>query len=140
MRTPFSYLRNGWMDCAEIWYAVRDPLDKRNYREANQLGGLHSLWSGMHARAHVRIPLRISRTAGRIALKIGVWIGDHYAIHCTQDGGYLLKCTCNCTHILGHLTAPARSSHKRCTLVLCAFSSIPLVKTVYLGTSTQNYH
>ena len=25
---PFSYLENGWTDCAEIWYAVRDPLDE----------------------------------------------------------------------------------------------------------------
>ena len=23
---PFSYLGNGWMDCAEIWFVVRDPL------------------------------------------------------------------------------------------------------------------
>ena len=23
---PFSYLGNGWTDCAEIWFAVRHPL------------------------------------------------------------------------------------------------------------------
>ena len=28
MRTPFSYLGNGWTDCTEIWYAVKDLLDK----------------------------------------------------------------------------------------------------------------
>ena len=27
--TPFSRIRNGWMDCAENWHAVRDPIDKR---------------------------------------------------------------------------------------------------------------
>ena len=26
VRTPFPYLGNGWTDCAEIWYVVRDQL------------------------------------------------------------------------------------------------------------------
>ena len=75
VRTRFSCLGNGWTDCAENWYAVRDPLESvlqrsrlaKRFTEVD--GGVH---------VHVRPPpFRISGTAGRIALKIGVWRGDH---------------------------------------------------------------
>ena len=68
MCASFSYLGNDWTDCAEIWYAVRDPLARR-FAEVN--GGVHNA----HARAHACTPLRIPGTAGRLALKFGVWLG-----------------------------------------------------------------
>ena len=68
VRTPFSYLGNGWTDCVEIWYVVGDPLAKR-FTEVN--GGVQ-----MHVRTCAP-PFRILGTAGRIALKFGVWLGDH---------------------------------------------------------------
>ena len=64
---PFLYLGNGWTDCAEIWCVARDPLAKL-FAKVN--GGAH---------LHVRTcPLfRISETAGRIALKFGMWLENH---------------------------------------------------------------
>ena len=56
MRTPFPYLRNGWTDCAEIWYVVRDQLTRQCKPR---------MWYICTC-----LPLfRISGTAGRIALK-----------------------------------------------------------------------
>ena len=62
--SPFLYLGNGWMDCAEIRFVARDLLARR-FPAAN--GGIQ---------VHVRTctPLfRFSGTAGRIVLKLGVW-------------------------------------------------------------------
>ena len=48
MCTSFSYLENGWMDCAEIWFAVRDTL---------ALGFTHDRGGiPIAIRAHVCIP------------------------------------------------------------------------------------
>ena len=60
---PLSYLVNGWTDCAEILYVVRDPLAKR-FTEIDDGVQLH-----VHMCAHL---FRISGTAGRIVLKLGV--------------------------------------------------------------------
>ena len=68
-RTSFSYLGNGWTDCAEIWYVVRDQLTKR-LTEVE--GGVQ-----VHVRTCSSL-FSISVTAGRTALKFGVWLGDHY--------------------------------------------------------------
>ena len=67
-RTTFWYLGHGWMDCAEIWCVVRDPLTRR----------FIDVYDGVQA--HVRMCaslFHISRTAGRIALKFGVSLWDH---------------------------------------------------------------
>ena len=62
---PFSHLGNGWTDCTEIWLVVRDPL----------------AWRFTKVNAGYRCtcaPLfRIPGTAGRITLKLGVWLEDH---------------------------------------------------------------
>ena len=64
---PFPYLGNGWTDCAEMWFVVRDPLVWR-FIKVN---------GGTGAGAHVRTHFPYSGTAGRIALQLGVWLGDH---------------------------------------------------------------
>ena len=65
---PFPYLGNGWTDCAEIWCVVRDPLAMR----------FTLLRGGVHLHVRTCAPLfRISETAGRIALKFGIWLGTH---------------------------------------------------------------
>ena len=42
----FSYLGNGWTDCAEIWCVVRDPLARR----------FTEVYAGVH-RARADVPL-----------------------------------------------------------------------------------
>ena len=65
---PFPYLVNGWTDCAEIWYLVRDPLAMR-FTEVDY---------GVQMHMRTCAPLfRISGTTGRIALKFGVWLETH---------------------------------------------------------------
>ena len=65
---PFPYLGNGWTNCAEIWFVARDPLAWR-FTKAND---------GVQVHVRTCTPLfRISGTAGRIALKLGVWLDDH---------------------------------------------------------------
>ena len=103
---PFSYLGNGWTDCAEIWYMISDPL-ARLFTRVRGGAQLHvrtpfsSLGNGGTACAeiwyvvrdplakrltevndgvHVRTcapPFLISGMAERIALKFGVWLGYH---------------------------------------------------------------
>ena len=72
---PFPYLGNNWMNCAEIWYVVSDPLARvfTQAKDGTQL--------------HVRTPFHILETAGRIALKFGVWLGYHklYVLHGMGD-------------------------------------------------------
>ena len=65
---PFLHLGNGWTDCAEILCLIRDP-------QARLLAKVHG-----GAQLHVRTcapPFRISETAGRIALKFGMWLETH---------------------------------------------------------------
>ena len=70
-----------------IGFAVRDPLAWR-FIKVN--GGAQ-----VCTRAH---PIfRISKAAGRIALKVGV--GGPLATRFTQNGGYPHVRTCNCAHI-----------------------------------------
>ena len=58
---PFPHLGNGWTDCAEIWFVVRDSLAWR-CTTAN---------GGVQVHVCTNAPLfRISGTAGRIALKL----------------------------------------------------------------------
>ena len=38
VHTPFSYLGDGWTDCAELWYIVRDQLA---WRFTQTKGGMH---------------------------------------------------------------------------------------------------
>ena len=66
--STFSYIGNGWTDCAEIWLVVRDPLA---WRFTKVDGGVQ-----VHVRTCASL-FRISGTAGRIALKLGVWLEDH---------------------------------------------------------------
>ena len=64
----FPYLENGWADSAEICCVVRDPLARR-FKEVDGA-----------VQVHVRkceTTFHISGTAGRIALKFDVWLGDH---------------------------------------------------------------
>ena len=62
VRTPFLYLENDWTDCAEIWDVLRDQT-----RQFTQIT------DGVHLHVRTCVPLfRISRTAGRIALKFGM--------------------------------------------------------------------
>ena len=62
VRITFSYLGNGWTDCAEVSCVVRDPLVMR---------------LGTGARTQLCAPLfRISGTAERIVLKLGACLGD----------------------------------------------------------------
>ena len=73
---PFPYLGNGWSDCAEIRFVVRDPFAWRI--------------SKFNERIHVHVRtctplLRISGTAGRIALKLGGVRGP-LAMRFTQNG------------------------------------------------------
>ena len=68
----FSYLGNGWTDCAEIWCVVSDPL-ARSF--ANVQDGVY-----LNVRTCARgdVPLFcISETAGLLALKFGVCLGTH---------------------------------------------------------------
>ena len=51
--SPFPDLENGWTDCAEIWYVVRDPL-ARLFAKVNGGAQLHCT----HALAH---PFFVSR-------------------------------------------------------------------------------
>ena len=62
------------MDCTKVWCVARDPLAK--YCTEN-LFGIH--WQ---VRTCASL-FRISETAGRTALKFGVWLGDHwlYVLH-----------------------------------------------------------
>ena len=65
---PFPHLGNGWTDCAEIWFVVKDPLAWR-FTEVNGGEQVHVLTC---------LPLfHISGTVGRIALKLGVWLENH---------------------------------------------------------------
>ena len=65
---PFPYLGNDWTDCAEIWFVVRDPLPSR-FTKVNG-------WIQVHVRTWAPL-FRISGRAGRIVLKLGVWLEDH---------------------------------------------------------------
>ena len=66
---PFPYLGNGWTDCAEIWVVVRDSLAWR-FTKVN---------AGVEVHVRTCAPLfRISGAAGRIALKLGLWLEDYY--------------------------------------------------------------
>ena len=67
VRTRYLYLGSGWMDCAEIWFIVRDPLAWR-YTKGNGV---------TRARVHVRTPFPYLGATERIALKLVVWSGDH---------------------------------------------------------------
>ena len=65
---PFPNLGNDWAVCAEIWFVVRDLLAWR-FTKVN---------GGVRVHVHTCAPLfRISGTAGRIALRLGVWLEDH---------------------------------------------------------------
>ena len=60
---PFPYLVNGWTDCDEIWYVVRDPPARR-FTEVDD---------GVQLYVRTCAPLfDMSGTARRIALKFGV--------------------------------------------------------------------
>ena len=65
--SPFPYLGNGWTDCAKIWHVARDQL-ARLFTEVDD--GVQ-----LHVRTCATL-FRISGTAGRIALKFGVWLWD----------------------------------------------------------------
>ena len=53
-----SYLGNGWTDCAEVWYTVRDQLG-RQFTQTKVV---------MHLYVRAYVPLfRILGTAGRVA-------------------------------------------------------------------------
>ena len=69
---PFPYLVNGWTDCAEIWYVVRDPLAGRFTEVDDEVQ--------LHVRTCARFLFRICGMAGRIALKFGVWLETHYIV------------------------------------------------------------
>ena len=58
--------RRGWTDCAEIWCMIRDPLARR-FAKVYRVEYICTC-------AHEDVPLfYTSETAGRIALKLGVW-------------------------------------------------------------------
>ena len=81
VRTTFSYLANGWTDFAETWYVVRDPLGKRFTKVDVRYVRLRTCSCTQRVRLHVCMCaslLRISGTAGRTALKFGVWLGDQW--------------------------------------------------------------
>ena len=40
-RTLFSYVRNGWTDCADAWCVVRGPLAMRVYKELRVFARAH---------------------------------------------------------------------------------------------------
>ena len=65
-RARFSFTRLGysWTHWAEIWYVVGNPLAVR-FKQVK--GG---------AQLHARIPFPYLGTAGRILLKLGVWLGN----------------------------------------------------------------
>ena len=64
---PFPYFANGRSDCAEFRYVVTDSLP-RLFTQVDDGVQMHVL---------TYPPLyRISGTAGRIVLKLGVWLGD----------------------------------------------------------------
>ena len=92
---PSSYLRTGWTDCAEIWYAVRDTLAERLQTDPLGKHLKRQCWS-TRTRATCAPPFRISGTAGRIRLQIGGWllVKGPLAIHFTQNGGHLPELTC----------------------------------------------
>ena len=72
---PFPHFGNGWTDWAEIWFVIRDPLAWR-FTKVN---------GGVQVRVRTRAAVfRISGTAGRIALKRGMWLQDHWL--CTLHG------------------------------------------------------
>ena len=96
-------LRNCSADCDKIWYVFRDQSGM--YRTG------HS--KGASARDHVQIYLRfrIVRTAGRIALKVGVWL-EQLAKHFSQTKGGV--------HLHAHITFPYFGSGRtHCTEIWC---------------------
>ena len=64
---PFSYLGNGWTDCVETWYLVRVPLARRFTKSS----------VGYSSACAVAPLFRVTVTAGRIALKFDLRLGDH---------------------------------------------------------------
>ena len=69
---PFPYLGNGWTDCAEICYVLRDTLAKRFTKVDGTRAHVQLYPEGTSAREHVH-PFSVSRgTTGRTALKFGV--------------------------------------------------------------------
>ena len=100
MRTSFSYLGTGWTDYAEIRCVVIDPLAKR-FTEVDV----------RYVRTCASL-LRISGTAGRAALKFGVWLGDQRLCVLLRMGDSALT-QVQLSHIQSHLFDPARSSPKR---------------------------
>ena len=78
VRTPFRISETAGRIALNFGtYAVRDPLDKRFTESPIMLAFCRSSWWGTRARAHVLTRLPFSGTAGRIALEIGVLLGDH---------------------------------------------------------------
>ena len=55
---PFPYLGDGLTDCAEIWYAVRDLLDK-HFKRVPLAKRFTEVDGGVHV--HARTPLSISQ-------------------------------------------------------------------------------
>ena len=78
---------------------------------------------------HVTL-LRISGTAGRIALKLGVWLGDHY-LSVLQGMGRSVQVYKQLYKHLARLFVPARSSPKRyLTGVILGWARLGLVMLI----------
>ena len=91
MRTcaPFLYPGNGWTDCAEIWYVVRDLLDKR-------FAGVNG---GIYVHMCTCAPLfPYLRNGWMDGGENCCAIRELLAIHFAKDGDLLWR-TCKCTHI-----------------------------------------
>ena len=79
--TPFSHLENGWTVCADILCMVRDPIAVRFS---------HAKGEGISVCV---LLFRISRTAGRIALKYGVCWGPQAVRSTRARAVFLFTCS-----------------------------------------------
>ena len=99
---PFPYLWNGWRDCAEICYVVRDPLARRP-TEVN--GGIQ---------LHVRTSFRYLGNGWTECTEIWYVVWGSIAMRCAS-----YRMGDNCSGALGthiksqYIFSPARSSPKR---------------------------
>ena len=78
VRNPFPCLWNGWRDCAEIWYVVRDPLAKC-FTEVD---------CGIHARA-LTFPYLGNANSWTDCAETWCVVGGPLDMRCTQNGEYL---------------------------------------------------
>ena len=86
----FSYLGNGWADCAEILHVVRDPLARRFTKVDGEL----CTYTCTCARAHL---LSVTREWLDYYAKIRCAFRGPLAIRFTQDGDI-----CSSAHVTVH--------------------------------------